>query len=148
MVGLGNDNNYNNNLNANNKCNNNRRARGMATGRDIILNEQGYSRKIMKTYRRLYEQLCSWENLNIAYFKAQLHKANKTSVKEFSKSYVMELAYLRLELRNKTYRPRPLKTFILRDPKTRTICVSDFRDRVIHHALINVLQPVFEPRFI
>jgi hypothetical protein len=40
-VGLGNDNNYNNNLNANNQCNNNRRSRGMATvGGDIFTNQQ------------------------------------------------------------------------------------------------------------
>ncbi len=42
----------------------------------------------------------------------------------------------------------PLKKFVLRDPKTRVICVSEFRDRVVHHALVNILQPVFQPRFI
>lgn len=52
------------------------------------------------------------------------------------------------ELRTKTYKPKPLQTFILRDPKTRKICVSEFRDRIVHHALVNVLQPIFEPRFI
>jgi len=46
------------------------------------------------------------------------------------------------------YFPRPLQSFILRDPKTRTISVSDFRDRVVHHALVNILQLIFEPRFI
>ena len=42
----------------------------------------------------------------------------------------------------------PLKTFILRDPKTRKISKSDFRDRVIHHALINIIEPIFDKTFI
>ncbi len=148
LVGVGNDNN-DNNLNANNQCNNNRRARGMATRRTGTFS-YSYNKKcsLMKTYTNLYEQLCSWKNLLLAYNKARTHKNNKSSVKKFSKHYAIELALLRHELCNKTYQPRPLKTFILRDPKTRTICVSDFRDRVVHHALINILQPIFEPRFI
>lgn len=36
----------------------------------------------------------------------------------------------------------------MRDPKTRTIHASKFRDRVIHHALVNVLEPIFEKIFI
>jgi RNA-directed DNA polymerase len=41
-----------------------------------------------------------------------------------------------------------MKTFVLRDPKTRVISISDFRDRIVHHAIVNVLQPIYEPRFI
>jgi retron-type reverse transcriptase len=55
---------------------------------------------------------------------------------------------LRNELIFHTYRPKKLKTFILRDPKTRKISKSDFRDRVVHHALCNVIEPIFEKRFI
>jgi len=41
-----------------------------------------------------------------------------------------------------------LTTFILRDPKTRLISKSDFRDRVIHHALINIIGIIFQREFI
>ena len=41
-----------------------------------------------------------------------------------------------------------LKTFIFRDPKTRKISKSDFRDRVMHHALINMIEPIFDNSFI
>ena len=47
-----------------------------------------------------------------------------------------------------TYRSRELKTFILRDPKTRKISKSDFRDRVVHHAICNIISPFYDKRFI
>jgi retron-type reverse transcriptase len=58
------------------------------------------------------------------------------------------LLALHTELTSKTYKPLPLISFILRDPKTRTISKSHFRDRIVHHALINVLRPIFEKQFI
>ncbi len=88
------------------------------------------------------------ENLTDAYYKARKNKTHNPKVQEFDKHWQLHLAVLHKELKNKTYRPQPLKTFILRDPKTRKICVSEFRDRVVHHALVNILQPIFEPRFI
>ena len=45
---------------------------------------------------------------------------------------------------SKCYRPRPYRTFKIRDPKERTICAADFRDRVVHHAVCRVLEPIFE----
>jgi len=102
----------------------------------------------MKTHKHLFEKLYSRENLENAYWKARKRKSNNPRVQEFEKHWQLHLATLHRELKTKTYQPRPLRKFILRDPKTRTICVSDFRDRVVHHALINIIQPIFEPRFI
>jgi retron-type reverse transcriptase len=102
----------------------------------------------MKTYRNLFKKLITPQNLHEAYWKARKHKSNTPAVKEFEKHWQLHLATLHRELHTQTYKPRPLKTFVLRDPKTRTICVSHFRDRIVHHALINILQPIFEPRFI
>ena len=58
------------------------------------------------------------------------------------------LSALRLELFFHSYKPKPLKTFIIRDPKTRKISKSDFRDRIVHHALINILEPISDKVFI
>jgi len=52
------------------------------------------------------------------------------------------------ELKNETYYPEPLKTFILRDPKTRKISKSAFKDRIVHHAICNIIEPIFEKMFI
>ena len=102
----------------------------------------------MKTYNNLWPQLTSFKNLRSAYEKAKQHKGGNPTVHAFAEHAIFNLSILRHELITKTYRPEPLTRFVLRDPKTRVIYKSAFRDRIVHHALINVLQPIYEPRFI
>ncbi|HII16235.1 MAG TPA: hypothetical protein HA362_08085 [Nanoarchaeota archaeon] len=102
----------------------------------------------MKTYKRLFEQLCSLENLGLAFRKARKHKTLKPYVVQFEKNLAENLQCLHNELISKTYNPLPLNEFILRDPKTRRISVSNFRDRVVHHAICNILEPIFEKYFL
>ena len=52
------------------------------------------------------------------------------------------------ELSKQKYNPKSLKTFVLRDPKTRKISKSDFRDRIVHHAICNIIEPLFDKTFI
>jgi retron-type reverse transcriptase len=102
----------------------------------------------MKTYSNLYDNLCSYDNLFLAYKKARKHKTLKPYVIEFERDLKNNLNQLRTELLLHSYKPRPLKTFVLRDPKTRKISKSDFRDRVVHHALCNIIEPILEKQFI
>lgn len=102
----------------------------------------------MKTYNNLYSELCSHENLKLAFKKATKRKTLKPYVIEFEKNLKEKLLQLRTELLFHSYQPCPLKTFILRDPKTRKISVSEFKDRVIHHAICNIIEPIFDKRFI
>jgi retron-type reverse transcriptase len=46
------------------------------------------------------------------------------------------------------YLPGPYKTFEIHHPKWRLISAAPFRDRVVHHALVNVLEPIWERTFI
>jgi len=101
----------------------------------------------MKTYNNLYYFMSSMGNLTIAWRKAREDKTSHKDVAEFEKNLELNLLNLHTELENKTYKPLPLFNFVLRDPKTRVISKSDFRDRVVHHAIINVIKPIFEPRF-
>lgn len=96
----------------------------------------------------VYEELCSYENLETAFNRARRGKTLKPYVIEFEQKLKENLLELRNELLLQTYRPQPLKTFILRDPKTRKISKSAFRDRVVHHAICNIIEPVFDKRFI
>ncbi|MDP1695982.1 MAG: reverse transcriptase domain-containing protein [archaeon] len=102
----------------------------------------------MKTQKKLYEKLCSYENLYLAYKKARKGKSKKESVQIFDKDVERNLRELQEELITLKYKPRPLKRFIVRDPKTRVIHASAFRDRIVHHCLINILEPIFEKVFI
>jgi retron-type reverse transcriptase len=102
----------------------------------------------MKTYNKLYEKLCSTENLILAFNKAKKGKRKKNYVINFELNLKKNLRCLQEDLINKTYNPCSLKKFTIRDPKTRTIHSSIFRDRIVHHAIINLLNPIYEKIFI
>ena len=90
----------------------------------------------MKTYKNIYEKICYYKNLLLAYKKARKHKTRKPNVKEFHEDYLLNLWHLSKELKSQTYTPKPLENFVIKDPKTRKISKSDFRDRIVHHDLI------------
>lgn len=102
----------------------------------------------MKSYKHLYEKICSLDNIRIAFKKARKGKSKRKYVIEFEVDLENELQKLKKELETLTYQPKPLKTFVVRDPKTRVISASDFRDRVVHHALCNIIEPIFDKSFI
>ncbi len=133
-------NNYNNDLNGNNNLNNNGRFVGIT---------QTIPRHIqMQTYNNLWEDLCSYENLKLAFKKARKHKTLKPYIVEFEKNLKENLLQLRTKLLLNSYRPKPLKSFILRDPKIRKISKADFRDRVVHHVICNIIEPILSKAFI
>jgi len=103
---------------------------------------------MMKSYKNLYSKVYNISNLLLAYRKARKGKTKKPYVIEFERDLIKNLLRLQQELINQTYSPIPLKTFILRDPKTRKISKSAFRDRIIHHAIVNIIEPIFDKRFI
>jgi len=98
--------------------------------------------------QNIYQKIYSFNNLLLAYKKARKGKTKKLYVIEFEKNLEKNLLDLQFELKNQFYKPLPLTTFILRDPKTRKISKSDFRDRVVHHAIVNILEPIFDKTFI
>lgn len=100
------------------------------------------------TYNNLYQELCTYENLFLAFKKARKHKTLKSYVIDFEKDLENNLKQLQHELLAETYKPAPLKTFVVRDPKTRKISKSHFRDRVVHHAICNIIEPIFQKTFI
>ena len=102
----------------------------------------------MKTSKNLYPEIYSMKNLILAWRKSRKGKTKKDYVIEFEKNLPQNLKSLHEELENQTYNPKPLKTFILRDPKTRKISKSDFRGRIVHHALVNILETIFDKTFI
>ena len=102
----------------------------------------------MKTYNNLYDELCSFDNLMRAFKKARKGKSKKWYVKRFESNLENNLLQIKYELETLSYYLRPLKRFIIRDPKTRVIQASRFRDRVIHHALCNIIEPLFDKTFI
>lgn len=69
-------------------------------------------------------------------------------MKDFETDLERNLLRLKKELETLTYEPRPMKTFVIKDPKTRVITAPHFRDRIVHHALCNIIEPIFDKTFI
>ena len=102
----------------------------------------------MKRVGHLFEKICRFENLYLAFKKAFLGSGLNSEASRFSFHLERELLQLKRELESGVYQPGRYRYFTIHDPKERTISVAPFRDRVVHHALVGVLEPVIEPRFI
>jgi len=102
----------------------------------------------VKSYKNLYPQLCTWENLYGAWRRARRGKRGREPAASFEFDLEGNLLRLQRELRAQTYRPGAYTSFTIHEPKRRLISAAPFRDRVVHHALCTVIEPLFERRFI
>ncbi|MBI4670605.1 MAG: group II intron reverse transcriptase domain-containing protein [Chloroflexi bacterium] len=96
----------------------------------------------------MYAQLCSWDNLFYAYRKASRGKRGHANVAAFEYRLEDNLLQLQCELQDQSYTPGTYHSFYIHDPKKRLISAAPFRDRVVHHALCNLIEPIFERSFI
>ena len=101
----------------------------------------------MKRIGHLWPELTSFANLLLAAEAAAAGKRKRPDVAAFMMDLEPELMRLRRELLDGVYRPGPYRRFTILDPKPRRISAAPFRDRVVHHALTNLLEPIFERRF-
>lgn len=93
----------------------------------------------------LFDDIVTWDNLRLAYYKAAKGKRNKRAAVRYRADIEPNLARLREQLLD----PRHpgigrYRFFTIHDPKERKICVAPFGDRVLHHAVMNVLEPHFD----
>ncbi|MCB0518858.1 MAG: hypothetical protein KDD27_07965 [Saprospiraceae bacterium] len=102
----------------------------------------------MTRHGQLFDQFASFQNMLAAFKKARSGASQKRETQAFAFQLEPELFRLQEELLGGSYQPQPYRYFQIHDPKERTISVAAFRDRVVHHALINVLEPIFERCFI
>jgi hypothetical protein len=98
-----------------------------------------------KTFKRLYPRIYAFENLYQAFRKARRGgKRKKERVAAFELDLEANLWRLYEELCTQSYRPGPYHNFYVLERKLRLISAAPFRDRVVHHALCNVIQPTGE----
>jgi len=95
-----------------------------------------------------YEEIYAWPNLLRAWRKAAKGKRGGSSAAAFEYKLADNLLALQQELLEETYRPGSYTHFYIKEPKQRKISAAPFRDRVVHHALCNVIEPTFEKLFI
>ena len=98
----------------------------------------------MKRAGRLMERVLDRETLREAYARAARGKRTKRDAAAFGARLDENLAGLSRDLAEGTYTVGPYHQFTIFDPKERLITAPCFRDRVLHHALALVCEPVFE----
>ncbi len=122
-----------------------KRERGVSRNPNIPRSNPGAD---LKSFSNLYPKIYDFKNLHLAYLKARKNKRYKKEVLEFSSNLEENLVILQNKLIWKTYKTSPYKWFTVYEPKERLIMALPFRDRVIHHALCNIIEPIFERSFI
>jgi len=103
----------------------------------------------MKRHGNLYEKLTTAENIHLAWQEARRGKSKKAAVRRFEKEPEVNLARIRESLIQKNYQPSPYKTKMIYEPKKRLIYILPFApDRIVHHALMQVVEPIWTGLFI
>jgi len=102
----------------------------------------------LKRSGNLWGRLTAWENLHAAACQARRGKRYRPATLEFDDCVEETLIALQAELRAGVYRPGEYRSFVIYEPKRRLISAAPYRDRVVHHALCRIIEPIFERTFL
>jgi len=102
----------------------------------------------MHRYKHLFEQVASFNNLLAAARDALRGKRAREPGASFYADLEKQVVDLHAELSADVYSPGDYHYFRIHEPKERLVAAAPFRDRVVHHAIVRVIQPLFERRFI
>lgn len=106
-----------------------------------------------RIYYSLYDRLLHEERLRVAFRKVRANKGapgiDGQTVEAFAEGLEAEVAVLVRELREKSYRPLPVKRVEIEKPDggKRKLGIPAVRDRVVQQTLLDILQPIFDPEF-
>lgn len=95
----------------------------------------------------MFASLIAWDNLLSAFRSASRGKRRQPNVAAFEHDLEENLFRLQAELRTHAYRPGSYDSFYIHEPKRRLISAAPFTDRVVHHALCQMIEPLFERHF-
>lgn len=102
----------------------------------------------MKRIGNLYTKIYDLDNLYLAYSKAKTGKSKSKGVIQFESDLDNNILRIQKELIEQTYITSEYNVFTIRDPKERTIYSLPFRDRVVQHAIMNIIESLWTSVFI
>lgn len=103
----------------------------------------------MKRYNNLFEKIITIENLTLAEKNARKNKTKTKSVIIFDNNKNENIIKLQELLKSKEFKTSKYKIFKVYKPKERTIySLPYYPDRIVHHAIMNILEPIWTPIFI
>jgi len=103
---------------------------------------------MMKTHKNLIGAVACFENLHRAYLKARKGKGRSDEALRFGYNLETELLRMQREILGGAFRTGTYRNFTVFEPKMRMISALPFRDRVVHHAICAIIEPIFERKFI
>lgn len=95
----------------------------------------------------MLDEVSDWDNLWAAFNTAARGKRRRPSASQFDLAVADRLIDLQAALRSQRWRPGAYRHFVIHEPKRRRISAAPFSDRVVHHALCRVIEPIFEAQF-
>lgn len=98
----------------------------------------------MKRAGGLFEQIIEPDNLRAAFQKAAKGKAGRKEVKDFREHLDENISALHSQLVGRSLDIGHYRFFHVRDPKKRLICAASFPERVLHHAIMNICEPILD----
>lgn len=102
----------------------------------------------MKRLADLWPRVVAFDNLWLAWRRARRGKSRSASAVAFEWNLEANLLALQQELRSGEYQPGTYRLFTIYERKPRLIAAAPFRDRVVHHAVMNLIEPPLDRRFI
>lgn len=103
----------------------------------------------MKRHGDLFGQVTELENIHLAFRHARRGKSWQDTIKRFEADLDTNILNIQQSLLDRTFTTSPYKTFTIYEPKKRVIYKLPFNpDRVVQHALMNVIEPIWESLFI
>ncbi len=102
----------------------------------------------MMKINNIYSEIISKENLYHSAYMASRGRRYRDSTANFNFFLEEEIGRLHKELLTKTYRHGKYRLFKIYDPKERSIAAAPFKDRVVHHAVHDVIEPIIDKTFI
>ena len=98
----------------------------------------------MKRFGKLFDHICSLDNLELADQKARKGKGNRYGICKHDENHMGNLIHLREQLLSKSFKTSAYSVFKVYEPKEREVFrLPYYPDRILHHAIMNFLEPVF-----
>lgn len=103
----------------------------------------------MKRYGRLFEKITTIGNIKLSHKNAKKGKSHYKEVQQVEENPDRYIAKVKELLDTKSFRTAPYRKKLIHEPKERVIYkLPYFPDRIVHHAIMNVLQPIWDKMFI
>ena len=95
----------------------------------------------------MFTQIIAFQNLLRAYYQARRNKRTRTKLLKFELNFEDRLIDIGKQLKDEIYRSKQYHRFLVYEPKLRQISAPALIDRVVHHAIVNVIEPVIDRQF-